>query len=66
MKEKNIKGEEVLFVGDTLHDLEVAKAMHASCMLVSCGHQSVQVLKKGGVSIIPNVYALSDLLENLN
>ncbi len=66
MKEKNIKGEEVLFVGDTLHDLEVAKAMHASCMLVSCGHQSVQVLKKGGVSIIPNVYALSELLENLN
>ncbi|MDE5855725.1 MAG: HAD family hydrolase [Anaeroplasmataceae bacterium] len=65
MEEKNIKGEDILFVGDTLHDLEVAKAMEAECMLVSCGHQSTNVLNQGGVPILPNVYALVELLEDV-
>ena len=62
LKENNINGSDVLFVGDTLHDLEVAKAIGASCMLVSCGHQSYDVLKKGGVTILNTV---NDLLEIL-
>ena len=65
MEEKHIKGEDILFVGDTLHDLEVAKAMGAKCMLVSCGHQSTNVLNQGGVRILPNVYALVELLEDV-
>ncbi|MBD5390989.1 HAD hydrolase-like protein [bacterium] len=64
MKENKIKGEDILFVGDTLHDLEVANAMSASCMLVSCGHQSRNVLSKGNVPILPDIYALVDLLED--
>ncbi|MDE6656158.1 MAG: HAD hydrolase-like protein [Anaeroplasmataceae bacterium] len=63
MKEQKIKGEDILFVGDTLHDLEVAKAMGANCMLVSSGHQSRKVLEQGGVPIVSNVYALLDVLE---
>lgn len=65
MKENNINGDDILFVGDTLHDLEVAEAMKAKCMLVSCGHQSVDVLKTGGVPIIDNVYSLVDILEDV-
>lgn len=65
MEEKHIKGEDILFVGDTLHDLEVAKAMGAECMLVSCGHQSTNVLNQGGVPILSNVYALVELLEDV-
>lgn len=65
MKDNNINGNDVLFVGDTLHDLEVAEAMGAKCMLVSCGHQSVNVLKAGGVPIIDNVYSLVDILEDV-
>ncbi|MDE7384757.1 MAG: HAD hydrolase-like protein [Anaeroplasmataceae bacterium] len=65
MEEKHIKGEDILFVGDTLHDLEVAKAMGAKCMLVSCGHQSTSVLKQGGVPILSNVHALVDLLDDV-
>ncbi|MDE6241765.1 MAG: HAD hydrolase-like protein [Anaeroplasmataceae bacterium] len=65
MEEKHIKGEDILFVGDTLHDLEVAKAMGASCMLVSCGHQSTSILTQGGVPILSNVYALVDLLDDV-
>lgn len=65
MEEQKIEGKDILFVGDTLHDLEVAKAMGAECMLVSCGHQSVSVLEQGNVPILPNIYALVDLLEDV-
>ncbi len=65
MKNNNINGNDILFVGDTLHDLEVADAMGAKCMLVSCGHQSVNVLKKGRVPIIDNVYSLVNILDDV-
>ena len=59
MREHEISGTEVLFVGDTLHDLEVAKAIDASCMLVCCGHQSKEVLQQAGVPLLASI---SDLL----
>ncbi|MFH0907812.1 MAG: HAD family hydrolase, partial [bacterium] len=31
---------EVLLIGDTVHDHEVARAIGANCVLVPCGHQS--------------------------
>ena len=55
-----IKGKDVLFIGDTLHDLEVANAMGAECMLVSCGHQSYEVLSKGNVKIIETINDLKE------
>lgn len=36
----NLNGSEILFVGDTLHDAEVAKAMGVDCILIANGHQS--------------------------
>ena len=60
MKEHNIEGKDVLFIGDTLHDLEVANAMGAECMLVSCGHQSYEVLSKGNVKIIETINDLKE------
>lgn len=35
---------ECVMIGDTLHDLEVAKSMGVRCMLVSCGHQDKEIL----------------------
>ena len=55
MKEHNIDGKDILFIGDTLHDLEVANAMGAKCKLVSCGHQSKEVLSKGNVEILESI-----------
>ena len=34
----------VLFIGDTEHDLETAKAMGADCLLVACGHRPFDAL----------------------
>ncbi len=35
---------ECVMIGDTLHDLEVAKSMGVRCILVSCGHQDKEIL----------------------
>lgn len=63
IKAAGINPNEAIFVGDTLHDYEVAKEVGMGCYLVSCGHQSIEVLKTAGVPIIGSV---SDLRSELN
>lgn len=62
MRTSNLNADEILFVGDTLHDYEVAKAMGVKCILVSCGHQAVDVLNKSGVKIINTIADLKEIL----
>ena len=62
IKNNNINPKEAIFVGDTLHDYEVANAMNIDCRLVSCGHQSVNRLKKAGVKIYSDI---SGILEEI-
>lgn len=55
----NGKGK-VLFIGDTIHDLEVAAEIGADCVLLSNGHQSSEKLEKlsrpyGKIPIIPSI-----------
>lgn len=40
---------EILLIGDTLHDAEVARAMGIDCWLVSCGHQPEDRLRGTGL-----------------
>lgn len=51
MREKGIDPEEVLFVGDTIHDFETAEAIGCDCVLVSRGHNSKERLIKTGCKI---------------
>lgn len=51
------------FVGDSLHDAEVAKAVHANSVLVSTGHQSEARLKEAGVPVFSSV---RECLEYIN
>lgn len=44
IEQLNLPGNEVLFIGDTLHDAEVAKAMGVDCVLISNGHQVKETL----------------------
>ncbi len=60
MKELNLKQGEVLFVGDTLHDCEVAKAIGADSVLLSLGHQSLNKLQSCNSQIINS---LSELIK---
>ena len=47
--------DNILLIGDTLHDLEVAKEINADCILVSHGHQDEERLIKSGVSVVKSL-----------
>jgi phosphoglycolate phosphatase len=62
MKDNGINPKETLFVGDTLHDKEVADAIGVNCVLVSCGHQAEDILKKSGCKVILSVSDIFTIL----
>jgi phosphoglycolate phosphatase len=58
MNELGFAKGEVLLVGDTLHDCEVAKAIGADSVLLSLGHQSIEKLNKCNIPIIDSLNEL--------
>ncbi len=55
-----IDQSDVLFIGDTLHDHEVAEAMGVNCALVAHGHNSRPRLETAGVPVFGS---LADVRE---
>lgn len=60
MEKISTKEGNVLLIGDTIHDLEVASEIGADCVLLSNGHQSYENLEKfskpyGNIPIIPSI-----------
>lgn len=55
MRELPFSPDEILFVGDTLHDHEVATAMGVDCVLVPSGHQSPDRISSSGAKIIESL-----------
>lgn len=51
MQENGISPDEVLFIGDTTHDKEVADSIGCDCILVAKGHQSKDILTFSGAVI---------------
>ncbi|WP_310603994.1 HAD family hydrolase [Anaerosporobacter sp.] len=49
------KVRDVILIGDTEHDYEVAKALNAECIIVANGHQSKAKLKSLGVPVLDDV-----------
>jgi len=56
---------EMLFIGDTIHDYEVAKETGMRCCLVSNGHCSENRLKATGVPVFRNLTELAENFDNL-
>ena len=54
--------DKTLMLGDTDHDLQVAKAIGADCALISRGHQSEEYLRSLGARVYP---ALGDAVAEL-
>ena len=54
----------VLFIGDTDHDCDVARAMGADCALVAQGHQSFEALTgyASDAAVFKNMKELKDYL----
>ncbi|MBQ4101296.1 MAG: HAD family hydrolase [Oscillospiraceae bacterium] len=52
-----------LFLGDTCHDFEVARAVGADCILIAFGHQSRKQLESCGCPVIDSLLELPSLLK---
>jgi len=54
--------EDAVFLGDTCHDAEVARAIGCRCMLLSGGHQCDGVLAGAGVPVLTSLQQMADAL----
>lgn len=62
IEQLSLPGNEILFVGDTLHDAEVAKAMGVDCILISNGHQTKEKLRLDFDNVIDDLKELKRFL----
>ena len=64
IKIENIKPSEVLYIGDTIHDFDVAGNLRIDCLLLSHGHTSYTRLLKTGAHIFNDMETLCNWIEN--
>ncbi len=62
-RESGIPGENLLMVGDTLHDLEVAESLGARFLYYSRGHQRVNPSELGPHGRIDRIEEVADFLS---
>ena len=62
LRTSTARGDEVLLVGDTLHDIEVAAALGVHCVLLPSGHQSRRRLEQGECAVVDGLFAVAALL----
>jgi phosphoglycolate phosphatase len=55
--------DEILLIGDTVHDFEVSKELGCKCVLLASGHQSKNELEKCGVEVIDELKDLVRLIK---
>ena len=54
--------KEVLFIGDSVHDYEVATASGCDCLLVACGHEHVDKLNATKTKVVADLAAVKAYL----
>ena len=57
--ELGLPGNEILLIGDTLHDLDVAQAIGVDCVLVACGHHPEARLRSRTDRVFADLSGLS-------
>ena len=58
-----LNAQEVLLIGDTDHDFEVAEAIGVDCVLLSHGHHSPDRLQKTGATVVQGLNDVFQLFE---
>lgn len=51
----SLNASELVLIGDTVHDFEVASELGCHCVLIANGHQSRQILESTGVLVIDKI-----------
>ncbi|MEE9448593.1 MAG: HAD family hydrolase [Ignavibacteriaceae bacterium] len=59
----NGNNEKILLIGDTTHDLEVAKGVNIDCLLISDGHQNKERLLKLEIPLINNLAEFKEAIS---
>jgi phosphoglycolate phosphatase len=54
----NLVPNELVLIGDTVHDFEVGCELGCQCVLIANGHQSKEVLASTGVLVIDELNQL--------
>lgn len=62
IKKVGLKGKEMLYIGDTVHDYHVAEKMGAKCILCEYGHQYYEKLSATGCKVARNADELFDFI----
>jgi phosphoglycolate phosphatase len=58
ISELKIDAADIIFIGDTVHDFEVASELGCSCILIAGGHQSKKVLQTTGAPVFDRLEEL--------
>lgn len=58
LQDLSLNPKDVLLIGDTVHDYEVAKAIGCDCILVACGHQHLDKFKNYDVPVYSSLMEL--------
>lgn len=62
IEQLNLPREQILFIGDTLHDAEVAEAMGVNSILIASGHQVKEKLQTNGNIVLDTMLSLKNQL----
>lgn len=62
IKDNNIDCSKALFIGDSIHDLEVANVINTKCVLLSTGHTAKSRLKKVNDIVIDDIKEIYNYL----
>ena len=57
------ESNEVIMIGDTIHDYEIARRVGCRCILYNKGHQNIEMAEVKNAVIIGN---LNEVIENIN
>ncbi len=58
----NVPRSQILLIGDSLHDYEVARDLDIGCVLIAHGHQSYNRLAAAGVPVLQSLSEVPDLI----
>lgn len=62
LRDLGLPRNEIIFVGDTLHDADVAREIGIDCILIPNGHHSTERVNKAGVPVFSS---LNNFVNNL-
>lgn len=62
VEEIGVPRDEIIIIGDSLHDYEVAADLNIACVLIAGGHQSYERLATAGVQVLPSLDDAAALL----